>query len=151
MPIVNYNRTKTMKNTVFSILSEETPLALINFKTGFHGLADMTTEFQKALDYTLMGLQNTICYLGDIFTVSTGSESDQLNYVAKCLQKLDEDKLRIKLQKCHFAKTEIQWLRYRFTQTGISPLENKTTAILAAINPPLTLNRLISLLGSIHY
>ena len=48
-----------------------------------------------------------------------------------------------------FCKTEIEWLGYRFTQTGISPLENKTAAILAV--PPPTLKRLRSFLGSVHY
>ena len=60
-----------------------------------------------------------------------------------------EDNLRINLRKCHFLKTEIEWLGYDFTQTGISPLE-KTAAILA-IPPPSTLKRLISFLGSIQY
>ena len=71
-------------------------------------------------------------------------------YVFKCLKKLDDDNLRINLQKCHFAKTEIEWLGYKFTQTGISPLESKTAALLT-IPPPTTLKRLRSFLGSVHY
>ena len=58
--------------------------------------------------------------------------------------------MRINLQKCHFGKTEIEWLGYKFTQTGISPLENKTAAILAIL-PPSTLKRLRSFLGSVNY
>ena len=61
-----------------------------------------------------------------------------MEYVTKCLRKLDEDNLRINLQKCHFAKTEFERLGYKFTQTGISPLENKTAAILR-IPAPTTL------------
>ena len=30
------------------------------FKTGFYGLTDMPAEFQKAMDYTLIGLKNTL-------------------------------------------------------------------------------------------
>ena len=69
----------------------------------------MPAEFQKAMDYTLIRLQNTYCFLDDIIIVSTGSETDHLAYVTKCLKKLDEDILRINLQKIHFAKTEIEW------------------------------------------
>ena len=29
------------------------------FKTGFYGLTDMPAEFQKAMDYTLIGLKNS--------------------------------------------------------------------------------------------
>ena len=66
------------------------------------------------------------------------------------LKKPDEDNLRINLQKRHFAKTEIEWLGYKFTQSGISPLESKTAAIYTIL-PPTTLKRLRSFLGSVHY
>ena len=101
----------------------------------------MPDEFQKAIDYILVGLQNTHCFLDDIIIVSNGSESANINYVIKCLKKLDGENLCINLQKCHFTKTEINRLRFNFTQTCISPLENKTAAILA-IPPPTTLKRL---------
>ena len=50
----------------------------------------------------------------------------------------DKDNLYIDIQKCHFAKTQVNWLGYKFTQIGMSPLEKKTAAILA-IPPPITL------------
>ena len=93
------------------------------FKTRFYSLTDMPDEFQKAMDCTLVGLQNTYSFHDDIMIVSTGTESDHLSYVIKCLKKLDNDNLRLNLQKCHFAKTEIEWLGYKLTQAGISPLE----------------------------
>ena len=71
-------------------------------------------------------------------------------YVTKCLKKLDKNNLRIYLQKCHIAKTEIEWLGYKFNQTGLSPLESKTAAILR-IPPPTTLKCLRSFPGSKHY
>ena len=110
----------------------------------------MRAEFQKAMDYTLIGLQDTKCFLDDIIIVSSGTETDHLACVTKCLKRLDEDNLRISLQKCRFAKTEIEWLGYKFTQTGISPLESKTAGILV-IPPPTTLKRLRSFLGSVYY
>ena len=88
--------------------------------------------------------------MDDIIIVSTGTEADHLAYVYKCLKKLDDDNLRINLKKCHLAKSEIEWLDYNFTQTGISPLESKTAAILT-IPTPTTLKRLRSFLGSVHY
>ena len=140
---------ETAKHCNFNIICGEST-GTYRFKTGFYGLTDMPAEFQKAMDYTLVGLQNTYCFLDDIIIVSTGTEADHLALVFKCLQKLDYDNLRINLQKCHFAKSEIEWLGYKFTQTGISPLESKTAAILT-IPPPTTLKRLRSFLGSVHY
>ena len=42
------------------------------FKTAFCGLTDMPTEFQKAIDCTLAGLNNTFCFLDDNLIVSRG-------------------------------------------------------------------------------
>ena len=139
----------TAKHCDFNIICGEST-GTYRFKTGFYGLTDIPAEFQKAIDYTLVGLKNTYCLLDNIIIVSTGTETDHLAYVTKCLKKLDEDNLRVNLQKCHFAKTEIEWLGYKFTQTGISPLESKTAAILT-IPPPTTLKPLRSFLGSVHY
>ena len=83
----------------------------------------MSTEFQKAMDYKFL-VSKTHCLLDDIKLASARSESDHINYVIKCLNKLIEDNLRIILQKCHFAKSEIEWLGYKITQTGLSPLES---------------------------
>ena len=139
----------TAKHFNFSIICGEST-GKHRFKTGFYGPTDMPAEIQKAMDYTLLGLQHTYCFLDDIIIVSTGTETDHLAYVTVCLEKLDENNLGINLQKCHFAKTEIDWLGYKFNQTVISPLETKTAAILA-IPPPKTLKRLRSFLGSLYY
>ena len=46
----------------------------------------MPAEFQKAIDYTIVGLLNSYCFLDDIIFVSTGSESGHLSYVTECLK-----------------------------------------------------------------
>ena len=107
------------------------------FKTGFYGLTDMPAEFQKAMDYTLVGLTNTFCFLDDIIVVSKGSRESHLKYVYKCLQKLDADNLRITLTKCHFATHQINWLSFTFSKNGVKTIESKTAAI-AEIKAPKT-------------
>ena len=42
------------------------------------GLTDMPAAFQKVIDYTLVGLDNTQCVLTDIIVVSCGSKEDPL-------------------------------------------------------------------------
>ena len=68
----------------------------------------MPAELQKAMDFLFVGLQNTFSFLDDIIIVSTGSESEHRSYVTKFRKKLDEENLRINLQKCQFAKTEVE-------------------------------------------
>ena len=67
-----------------------------------------------------------------------------------CLKRLDDENFRINLPKCHFGKLEINWLGYHISQSGISPLESKTSAILA-VEAPQTLKNLRSRVGSLHW
>ena len=77
------------------------------FQTGFYGLTDMPAEFQKAMDFTLIGLKNTYCSIHEILIVSKGSLEEHKCCVMNCLKLLDDENLRINLPKCHFAKLEI--------------------------------------------
>ena len=97
---------ETAKHCNFNFVSGDMT-GTYRFKTGFYGLTDMPAEFQKAIDYTLIGLKNSFCFLDDILTVSKGSEEDHLKLVTDCLQKLDTDNLRINLPKCHFAMQKV--------------------------------------------
>ena len=114
------------------------------FKPGFYSLSDMPANFQKAMYYTLIGVQNTYWFLDDIKIVSTGSETEHLALVTKCLKKLDDDNLRINLRKYHFAKTEMNGWGKNIPSWHIA------TAI-PAIPPPSTLKRLRSFFRSVNY
>ena len=107
------------------------------FKTGFYGATDMPAEFQRAMEYTLIGVNCTFCFLDDMLIVSKGSEEDHLKLITNCLQELDADNLRINLPKCHLTKHENSLLGYNNTKSGKSPIESKTSAILA-LQPPNT-------------
>ena len=96
----------TSRHCNFNIICGELT-GTYHFKTGFYGLTDMPAEFRKALDYTLVGLTNTYCFLDDIMVVNKGSKESHIKYAYKCLQELDADNLRINLSKCHFAKHQI--------------------------------------------
>ena len=140
---------ETAKHCNFNIVSGDMT-GTYRFKTGFYGLTDMPAEFQKAMDYTLIGLKNTFCFLDDILIVSKGSDNVHFQLVLDCREKLDADNLRINLPKCHFAKQKISWLGYNITPSGISPLESKTSSIMS-LQPPNTLKKLRKFLGSVHY
>ena len=139
----------TAKHCNFDIVSGDMT-GTYRFKTGFYGLTDMPAEFQKAMDYTLIGFKNTYCFLDNILSVSKGSDEDQFQLVLDCLKKLNASNLRINLPKCHFAKQKFSWMGYNITQSRKSPLESKTSAILS-LQPPNTLKKLRSFLGSVHY
>ena len=120
------------------------------FKTGFFSLTDMPAEFPKAIDCTLAGLDKTFCFLDDILIVSRGGIENHLDLVRKRLIKLVQENLRMTLAKCHFAKDKIEWLCYNITQTGITPLSNKTDTI-GKLSAPSNLKKLRSFMGSVHH
>ena len=82
--------------------------------------------------------------------LSKGSLEEHKRYVMSCLRRLDYENLRINLPKYHFKKLEIDWLVYHVSQSGISPIECKTSTILA-LEAPKTLKKLRSFLRSVHY
>ena len=51
----------TAKHCNFNIICGEFT-GTYRYKTGFYGPTDMPAEFQKAMDYTLIGLQNTYIF-----------------------------------------------------------------------------------------
>ena len=70
----------------------------------------MPAEFQKAMDYTLIGLKNTFCFLDDIVIMGKCSEEDHLKLVTNCLKKLDADNLCNNLRKFYSSEHEVSWL-----------------------------------------
>ena len=77
------------------------------FKTGFYELTDMPTEFQKAMDCTLQGLEGVICYLDDILVVTKGGVEDHNLLVDKVMERLNEEGWALKLSKCEFSVNKL--------------------------------------------
>ena len=118
--------------------------------TGFYGLADMPAEFQKAMDRTLNNSKNTFCFLDDIPIVSKGSELEHEKLITDVLMKLDKENLSLKLSKCDFFKTEVNWLGHKLLESWVTPKITKTEAILK-LEHPKSLKQLRSFLGSINH
>ena len=69
----------------FNIIRDEVT-GTYRFITGFYGLTEMPAAYQKLMDYTLVGLDDTHCFLDDIIIVSRGSKEDHLKLVYKRLK-----------------------------------------------------------------
>ena len=88
-------------------------------------------------------------FIDDILVISKSSRIEHITLVEKNLKKVDRENMKLKLEKCKFARTECEWLGHRITKPGITPLVRKTDPIdqLAA---PRSLSQLKSFMGSIH-
>ena len=102
------------------------------------------------MDYTLIGLKNTYCFLENNLIVSKRLEAEHKHYVFKSFKRLDDENLKINLPKCHFSKLEIGCLAYHISQSGISSIVNNTSSIFS-LEAPKTLKKLHSFFGSVYY
>ena len=134
---------ETAKHCNFQIVGGKATRAY-RFITGVCGLTVMPTEFQKVMDTELAKIPNTYVFLDDILVVTKGSKEDHYKVVKTVLTKLNKANVRLKWEKY---KLEIEWLGYKITQTGISPINTKIPAITEKLKPK-NLKELGSNLGS---
>ena len=137
---------ETAKHCNFQIVGGK---ATGTYITGFYGLTVMPTEFQKAMDAELANIPNTYVFLDDILVVTMGSKENHYKVVKTVLTKLNKANVRLKWEKCKFAQKEIEWLGYKLTQTGISPMNTKIQAITKKLKPKY-LKELRSYLGAVN-
>ena len=120
------------------------------FKTGFYGLTYMPTEFQKAMDCTLQGLEGVICFLDNNLVVTKGDVQEHNNLVEKVMQRLDAEGWALKLSNCEFLVNQLTWLGYVTNEDGYSPKFSKIDAI-QSLKPLRTLKQLRSFMGTLNH
>ena len=94
------------------------------FTTGYYGLTVMQTEFQKLMDLTLANINSVFVYIDDILIVTKGTKQEHVNKVKEVMRVLDDANLQLKAGKCIIAQESIEWLGYKLSRTGISPIQN---------------------------
>ena len=67
----------------------------------------MPTEFQKAMDSTLINLLNTFCFIDDILIVSRGSITEHNKLVEEVIKRVEAEGLSLRLSKCEFSVKKI--------------------------------------------
>ena len=93
------------------------------------GLSNAPLTFVRLMNLVLGNMPGVYCYLDDIIVFSATLE-EHLALLENVLQKLTDAGLKIKLKKCSFFKTELNFLGHRVCPDGIKMQENKVKAIL---------------------
>jgi hypothetical protein len=117
------------------------PFGLTNAPATFCNL--MNDVFQEWLD------DFVVVYIDDIL-IYNGSLEEHEEHLRKVFQKLRENKLYAKLEKCEFEVTEVDFLGHRITQKGLKMDDHKVKAILDW-EPPKSVPALRSFLGLASY
>ena len=115
------------------------------------GLKTAPACFQSIINSVLAGLIGTQAqvYLDDIIILGKNFE-DHVNNLNQVLCRLQEAKLKIKMEKCEFFKEEIPYLGHIISSRGMRPQPSKLEAI-RSIPIPRTVYELQSLLGLTNY
>jgi hypothetical protein len=96
------------------------PFGFTNALTTFCTL--MNDIFREWLD------DFVVVYIDDILIYS-GSLEEHVEHHRKVFQRLRENKLYAKLEKCEFGVTEVDFLGHRITQEGLKMDDHKVKAI----------------------
>ena len=93
-------------------------------------LTDAPGIFQRLMDLVLSGIQGVAClvYLDDVLVLSRsfGSRLERLTDVLQCLQKAE---LKLRPEKCHFAKSSVEYLGHMVSKDGLKPAERNLIAV----------------------
>ena len=71
------------------------------------GLSPATPQFQKVMERVLRGIDGVIIYVDDVVVMTNGSVEDHIKTLRQVVQRLNEHKLRLNLDKCHFGYKRI--------------------------------------------
>ena len=115
------------------------------------GLVNAPATFQSYIDRALQGLVDEIAivYLDDILVYSL-EEKEHHQHVRKVLQRLREHELFVKLEKCTFCTTSVEYLGFIITNRGIS-MDPKRTSTIAEWPVPETIKEIQSFLGFCNF
>ena len=97
----------------------------------------------------LAKFREVFVFIDDILIVTKGNKAEHLNKVREILKVLDEAELQLKAGKCKIAKQEIEWLGFKLTSSGISPINSKVQGITEKLRPT-NLKELRSFLGAVN-
>jgi hypothetical protein len=107
-----------------------TRFGIFQFLVILFGLKNAPAVFQSTMDKVLGKLRwkCAIAYLDDIIIFSPTFEQ-HLEDIQDVFKPLSEANLSAKRSKCHFAKSEVKYLGFLATSTGIKADPDKTSAV----------------------
>ena len=121
------------------------------YRTMPMGLKNAARTCQVMMDLVLRGIKykNVVCYMDDILIYSHTFEQ-HLKDVEEVLDRLIHAGLKIKLEKCKFATSEVLFLGHVINQEGIKP-NPKKVQIIKDIQRPETVTQVRRFLGLTGY
>lgn len=126
-----------------------TPWGMWQFRKLAMGMRNSAQSFQRLMTHVLAGMDSIYCYMDDILIFSK-DETSHLKTIEELFRRLNEAGLAISPKKCLFGEKELDFVGYRVTNKGITPLPRKLEAI-AKFPSPEKQKHLLGFLGAVAY
>jgi hypothetical protein len=86
------------------------------------------------MENLLQAIPGVSVYVDDIL-VTGKTEAEQLEHLDEVLKRLEAAGMRIKLSKCAFMLSRVEYLSHGITNKGLQPTQEKVCAITNAPRP----------------
>jgi hypothetical protein len=132
-----------------SITAFSTAEGLFEFNVLPFGLSTASAIFQRVMNGIFKDVEFVRVYMDDIIIFSQ-NDLEHRDHLEKTFSILKKAGLAVNMKKCHFFKTEINFLGVKIDQDGVHPNSEKIDAILK-ITPPKDKKSLQQFLGVVNY
>ena len=119
------------------------------FKTSPMGLLGCPASFQRLMEEVMKGIPNVLVYIDDIL-VHSKTHDQHIEILRKVFARLQQHHLKIRLEKCHFANTTVEYLGFKLTPHGVLPGTDKIEVVKNA-PPPDTVHKVRQFLGLCNF
>lgn len=126
-----------------------TPFGSFEYVMMPFGLKNATQTCQHFIDTIFKDLPFVFCYIDDIIIMSQSVEYHK-THLEKVLKRLEQNQLRINVEKCNFGKQQVEFLGYNISPQGYKSPRDKAKAI-AEFPKPSTVQDVRRFLGMINY
>ena len=114
------------------------------------GLCNSPDIFQEKMSELMEGLEFVRTYIDDLLCLTKGSYEDHLEKLELVLEKLRKAGLKVNATKSFFARSQLEYLGYWITRSGIKPVYEKVKAVMK-IAEPKNRKELRSFIGVVNY
>lgn len=107
-----------------------TPFGLFEFNRLPFGLCNVPGTFQRLMEriFGAQHFQTRLLYLDDVIVFSSTID-EHLERLDSVLSRLKQEKLKVKLEKCCFFQTEVNYLGHMISKEGVSTDPGKISAV----------------------
>ena len=126
-----------------------TPFGLFEFLKMPFGLKNAGATFQRYMDTLFSSLPNVECYIDDII-VASDDEISHMKDLEEVFKILEENGLKISVEKCEFVKKSLIFLGYEISDVGIRP-PTTTSKLISEYPIPKTSSDLRRFMGMLNF